>query len=242
MRLISKLLLLSSATVMAAPAAADVRARYDGVGGAATVEVDDNGDMRLGGEDGGSYSLFTAAGDYVVFQRDGGPAAARYEDFRAVIEAMTAALGLHARSPAQPPAESPLIDKGRQMVAGYSGTRFEWTGGAGQPNGFAIVSDSPELRPLGRAMAKLLSLLPTFEESMGGPRPAALAALGEMLGSAALLQLDEQFALAEVSFAPLPADRFALPPTVLSREEVAAMLDRTEGGETGPDGGPGNSE
>jgi hypothetical protein len=207
---------------------ADVRALYTGVGGDALVEVDDNGDSRLGGVDGESYSLFTAAGDFVVFRQDGALVAARYEDFQAVLAAMAAPLrGAAAdatRPPPKRPAASPLTETGTEKVAGYEGRRFEWVEHPGGARSFAIVSNAPELKPLGRAMAKLLEQMPSFAETMTGERPPALVALAEMVGSAALLRLDEQATLAEVSFEPVPEDRFRIPATVLSRDEVAAML------------------
>ena len=219
---------LAALVALPAAASADVRALYKGVSGDASVEVDDNGDSRLGGIDGESYSLFTAAGDYVVFRQDGALVAARYEDFQAVLDAMAAPLrGAAADAagpPREPPAASPLAEAGTERVAGYQGRRFEWVERPGGPKSFAIVSNAPELRPLGRAMAKLLAQMPSFAETMTGERPPALVALAEMVGSAALLKLDNQATLAEVSFEPLPDERFRLPATLLSRAQVEEML------------------
>ena len=229
-------LILIALIALPAPAAADIKARYDGAGGsAALLEVNDKGEARLGGVGTDSYSLFIAGGDYVVLEHGGAPAAARYEDFKAAIDAivmkpMRDVLGRETPRP-RPPAPSPLIETGRAEVGAFAGRRFEWPGGAGERRAYAIVSDAPELRPLGPPMAKLLMRMPTFEESIGGARPAALDALAAMLGSVALLKLDEQFALAEVSFDPVPEERFRLPSKILNREEVAAMLNRTGEGE-----------
>ncbi len=219
-----------------AAASADVRARYTGQGVTALIEVDANGDSRMGGEDGESYSLFTAAGDYVVFKQDGALVAARYEDFHAVLNAITAGFAgpapSEAEPPSQPPAMPPLIEAGTEKIAGYDGIRYELPVQSG-PRAYAVISNAPELKPLGRAMAKLLDQMPSFEQAMTGSRPPAIIALIEKLESTALLRMDVVFALAEVSFDELPAERFAVPATLLNREQVEKMLmpDPTAGGE-----------
>lgn len=218
------------------PASADVKARYTGQSGAALIEVDANGDARMGGEDEQSYSLFTASGDYVVFKRDGALVAARYADFHAVLNAITSTFAGPASSEAErpdaAPAVPPLVKVGTEKIAGYDGTRFELPVQSG-PRAYAVISDAPELRPLGRAMARLLDQMPTFEQAMTGSRPPALSALVHALDSAALLRMDGAFTLAEVSFAELPDERFAVPTTLLSRDQVEKMLmpDPAAGGE-----------
>jgi hypothetical protein len=213
------ILLLLAMAALPAAASADVTARYRGGGSTALIEVDDNGNARLGGEGGASYSLFVAAGDFIVFEEDGAFVAGRYDDFQALL----AGLGAPLIGPPPEPAESPLRPAGRERIAGYDGTRFEWRQ-PGARNGHAILSDSPELRPLGRAMAKLLTRMPSFQEVMTGQRPAALRALARMLDSAALLRLDGEFELEAVAFDPIRADRFVLPVKVLTREQLAARL------------------
>jgi hypothetical protein len=226
MRLI---LILIALIAIPAPAAADVKARYTGTGGAAVIEVDGNGDVRMGGEGGDSYSLFTAAGDYVVFSQEGALAAARYEDFHAVLDAAAAGSrpsGGETAPPTQAPATPPWLRIGPETVAGYEGTRFEWVEAAVPRNAFAVVSDSPKLRPLGRAMAKLLLQMPSFERTLTGRHPPAVLALVDMLDTSAMLKLDEVFTLAEVSFDELPEERFRLPATLLTRDQLAAWLNR----------------
>ena len=217
-----------------AAASADVKARYTGQGGAALIEVDANGDSRMGGESGESYSLFTAAGDYVVFKQDGALVAARYEDFHAVLNAMTAGFAGPAPGEAQPPSQPaavpPLVEAGTEKVGGYEGIRFELPVQSG-PRAYAVISNAPELKPLGRAMVKLLDQMPSFEQAMTGSKPPAIIALMAKLDSTALLRLDVVFALAEVSFDELPAERFAVPATLLSRAQVEKMLTPAAGGD-----------
>ena len=231
MRLI---LIVLALIALPATASADVKARYTGAGGPASIEVDDNGDSRLGGDNGESYSLFTASGDYVVFTRDRALVAARYEDFHFVLDAMAApirgAAGGEPEQPRERSAAPTLTEAGKQNIAGYEGIRYEWVERPSGRKSFAIVSSAPELRPLGHAMAKLLAQMPSFAETMTGERQPALVALVEMLGSTALLQLDDQATLAQVSFEPLPDERFRLPATLLTRDQVAAMLQPGEPG------------
>jgi len=137
-----------------------------------------------------------------------------------------------AEPPSQPPAVPPLVEAGIEKVGGYDGIRFELPVQSGA-RAYAVISNAPELKPLGRAMAKLLDQMPSFEQAMTGSKPPAIIALMEKLESTALLRMDVVFALAEVSFDELPAERFAVPATLLSRAQVEKMLmpDPAAGGE-----------
>ena len=68
--------------------------------------------------------------------------------------------------------------------------------------------------------------MPSFERTLTGRHPPAVLALVDMLETSAMLKLDEVFTLAEVSFDELPEERFRLPATLLTRDQVAAWLNR----------------
>lgn len=216
------------------PAYADITARYGQGSEEALIEVNGDGSARMGAAKGNSYSLFTSKGDYVVFRENGNWVAAPYEDFHVVLDELTAPMWEMTGGKPEPrpaPAGFALVEAGSESVAGFSGTRYELGEGEAENDtadkAYAVVSDAPELRPLGRPMARLLLQMPTMEKALTGQTPPALVALAEKLSSAALLRLGDEIAIQSVDQADIADDRFALPAKVLTRDEVKAMLDKS---------------
>lgn len=214
-----------------APVAADVTARYeDKDGSQIVVEVDDRGIARIGGADRPGYSLFTAEEAFIIENRAGRPTVIRWSDMMAVMDERVAQIweGLRAPAPddeSQPTSEpAQLFQKsGTAEVAGRSGARYTLVAEVGASDAEFVISDDPQLAPLGTAWSRFFMRNPTFGRMMTGkpgPISRALAALTDGRGP---LQLGG-IALTAVSFEDVPRNQFELPTEPLNRAEVRAYL------------------
>lgn len=214
-----------------APVAADVTARYeDGDGSQIVVEVDDRGIARIGGGDRPGYSLFTTEEAFIIENRAGRPTVIRWSDMMAVMDERVEQIwqGLGAPAPddeSQPTSEpAQLFQKsGTAEVAGRSGTRYTIVAEVAASDAEFVISDDPQLAPLGTAWSRFFMRNPTFGRMMTGkpgPISRALAALTDGRGP---LQLGG-IALTAVSFEDVPRNQFELPTEPLNRAEVRAYL------------------
>lgn len=213
----------------AAPAAADISARYVSPMTSAitvTVEVNDKGDSRV--SMGNQMAVVTLDGVSYLLQADlSGVYAVRQEDWIAVqVAAMRAALPADfGKGPELPPYE--VTEGGTETVAGRTG-KVWWLRmkgepappGGSRPSGFDfVVSTDPDLAPVGRALANQMGQSSAMMAEVAGPsgfmaRSDSIFAKGTVIRMSRVMRLDS------VDTKPVPASQFVLP-TILTREQFA---------------------
>jgi hypothetical protein len=216
---------------LAAPAAADVTLRYgpDGTQGLTglVVEADDHGNVRA--EANGSLLFLIRGTDiYLVQQTPTGPAVARLAD----------ALALAAESRAQPN-RGPVLHVRRQpfTIVPHGSERVgEWNGAAyrletvpsasGTPARVLVVSADPALARLAPIMEQVLMVQTRlFQAALGvDPDPTEDRQMHELLGRGLILRSSDFVRLERLTTEPVPAERFALPGPMLSRDQLRALL------------------
>ena len=213
---------------LSAPAWADVTGRYRGPDGAVmTVEVDDTGVSRVGREGSAEYTLLDGSDGFIVTTEGGEAKVLRLSDFQAVMR--EAFGGLFDGAAETPAGESgPAVrwaPAGAATVEGRTGTEYRLAE-APTPDGERIVlSDDPQLVPLGRAWSRAFRLLPAFGPFGPG---ASITALGATLETHGPLQLGD-IRLVGASFDDIDPARFVLPAQPLTREQIAAMMEARRG-------------
>jgi hypothetical protein len=216
-------------------AAADITARYilPEIGDLVmTVEADDHGNSRISVD--GQPGVITTGGiAYFVTTDEAGPVVVRRDDALAAMNAlareMTGAPELPGSAPADPVMPGPT-DGGGETVAGRAGRR--WILLSGDPPRGAdvmdvVLSDDPELAPIGRALAALFT-----EDTLGvggsvGPggltgnvTPPALA----LIRRGTILRFSGMARLESVTRAPIPPSAFALPAPPMTFADFAKRL------------------
>lgn len=225
-----------AACFAAAPAAADVTARYAssfGRGPAMTIQVNDRGDSRI--STGNQMAVVTIGGESYLLEADlSGIYAVRVEDAMAAMREMFSAMSGEAGFPTPPP-PSPdealePVEQGRETVAGRVGTvwslRPHGATAAPGPNGFDfVISSDPDLAPVGRAFARQYGGMSEGMAAMLGPGrggPGSLfAASRAILERGTMIRMGRMFRLDAVETGPVPASAFALPAAPLTRAQYA---------------------
>lgn len=232
----------------ASPAAADVTARYVAGANAAlamTVEVNDRGDSRT--SMGNQGAVLTVNGETYLLMADlAGTFAVRQEDvfalFAAQARAMTSDIAAGPAA-AAPPDRSVAVRQGSEVVGGRTGTiwavRSPGEESAARPGGRArpgegggidfVVSSDPDLAPVGRVLARQLGASVDGMNRMIGPGWGRFgAAMRSIFERGTVIRFGRLLRLESVATGPVPADRFALPETVFSREQYAARMGLSE--------------
>lgn len=219
------------ALLLAAPAQADITARFAQTSRPPmVVEVRDNGDSRITVNDG--FYLRRDGAAYMILSDTRGTFAARQEDFVALIrELMGAAPEL------QPPGDSQvsLGRQGEETVGGRRGTRFrlKFVGSANPEETLdVVISDDPELAPVGRAMEAQLA--PLLSASMTGT-PGLFQGLADLMARGTVIRFGFLWELESVATGPVDAAAFELPGPVLSGEALRERLGTLEPTEPGTD-------
>jgi len=225
------------ALLAAAPAAADITARYAtgfgrGPGMPTTIRVNARGDNRVDTDN--QMAVLTIDGVTYLLAADlAGTYAIRFDDMAAVMgEQFRAMMGEDAPAPAAEPAAAPPaqepVEGGTETVAGYAGTQWQLQPGGGGPAAFpadAVLSTDPRLAPLARAMAQLAAASERGMVTMTGAAgawPGSSRELGQILRRGALLRMGQMLRLESVDIAPVEASLFVLPSAPLTREQYAA--------------------
>ena len=90
-----------------------------------------------------------------------------------------------------------------------------------------VISDDPELAPIGREMARLFESTTGPIEAVMGTRPAALGQIQELLARGTLIRFTGEFRLRSVSTDAIAESAFVLPPgPVLTRAQLRARMPR----------------
>lgn len=209
----------------AAPAAADVTARYtDGNGVIVILEADDSGAARFGAEGAPTYQIFTADDGFIIESQDRQSRVIRWADLAAYYDAEMARLtGRPPQETRRKPSPPRLASAGTVTIEGRDGTEYLARGEPAPAGQRIVISTDPALTPVGRVFARLFQLAPTFGRVLTGRADDLTIELGALVAGGAPLQLGAM-RLVDVSFAPVPAERFVLPAPPLSREATAAAL------------------
>lgn len=251
-----RILLAAILLLLPAPASADVTARYLNSKGIVTqVEVDDTGLARIGTVPSAEvsrqpdYSLFTAEGDFHVFDDGDAMKVVSWHVFDAVFDAQLAdMLGpelLQALAREQKGEKRPLRAPrraGTARVAGWPGVEYAGTvsGKSAGPTGDSVgvsgdksetrpivISHDARLLPLAKAWARLFRSRPDFDRFPSGDVDPTLAQLAMLADWGAPLQFGDA-RLLWVSFDDVPEHRFTLPATPLNAEEYRRLIGEPE--------------
>ena len=212
------------ATLLAAPAQADIMARFAQPNGLPlVVEVRDNGDSRIVVNDG--VYLRRDGASYMILTDASGTFVARQEDFVGFMRAL-----LGAAPELQAPSDSPvsLGRQGEEVVAGRRGTLFrvKFVGSASPEETMDIViSDDPELAPVGRAMAAQLG--PLLTASIAST-PGLSQGLADLMARGTVIRFGFVWELESVETGPVDASGFALRGSPLSGEPLRERLENLQ--------------
>jgi len=87
-----------------------------------------------------------------------------------------------------------------------------------------VISDDPELAPVGREMARLFDSANGVIETVVGARLALVGQIRDLLARGTLIRLADQFRLRSVSTDAIPDSAFVLPGAALTRAELRARM------------------
>jgi len=215
----------------AAPARADVTARYvyDRAAWAAiVVQTNDAGQARI--SMGTQAALIVRDGNVYMLMADlQGPYAIRYDDLMNVLraQAQESVRGIAGQTLPER-IQYDAVEIGPASVAGYSGTA--WTvvqqGRTPEPDSLeVVVSTDPVLAPVGRALARLTAASTTGLAPITGGASFSydfMAAMTSIFERGAVLRLGRVMHLESAAAGPVPAAQFALPGEPLTPEQFAA--------------------
>jgi len=215
----------------AAPAYSGTKAVYEQAEnkGSLTVEIADNGDVRVGPADQPMYILLIGDASYIVTTKDGKTTVARVADVAAAFDkVMPPIFGkiFGAAAKGTPKGPPPMEKIGPQTVNGRTGTAYKFKGGnPKEESPVLVLSDDPALQPVGRAMerfteASVLLLAPLFGkgiESMIDDMRAVFAMGTPLRGG-------DGMTLKSVETADVPASRVALPGKPQTVDEIVQAI------------------
>jgi len=222
------------AWLAAVPADAGTKAVYEQAEnkGSLTVEIADNGNVRIGPSDQSMYILLLGDSSYIVTIKDGKTTVARVADVAAAFDKVMPPIfgkifGAAAKdTPKGPP---PMEKIGPQTVNGRTGIAYKFKGGdPKEESPVLVLSDDPALQPVGRAMerfteASVLMLAPLFGkgiESMIDDMRAVFAMGTPLRGG-------DGMTLKSVETADVPAARVALPAKPQTVDEIVKSIKLT---------------
>lgn len=205
-----------------AVAHADVRATFADPDrrGNMIVEVADSGEMRFTDPQGG-YFLIVDGHAFSVQAGPGGPTVTSAEALAFLArEDIRTGRVIFSTSGDEKASKANLYEPEALVnTAGYEGTRYII---AGTQRPALVLTEKPELRPLGRAMATYFRML----ADMSAEPVPELGNLYELLETHGILEFWGQ-KLVSASFAPIDRSRFAIPATPLTLDNL--KLDSSEG-------------
>lgn len=219
-----------AAILCSSPAAADVTARYVSPmtqAVAMTVEVNDKGDSRVSIDN--QMALLTVNGvSYLLLSDLSGTYAVTQDDWIAVQMEMMRAMMPHGFGQDADGSDYEMVEGGTETIAGRSGK--VWTlrmktprpVSAESPTGFDfVVSADPDLALVGRALAKTMGLSSAMMRAIRGPASSLSAKTDEVFAKGTVIRMSRVLRLDRVDSNPVPASEFALPATILTREQFA---------------------
>lgn len=85
-----------------------------------------------------------------------------------------------------------------------------------------VISEDPELAPVGREMARLFDSANGLVDAVMGTTPALIGQIRDLLARGTVIRVGDQFRLRSVSTDAVPDSAFALPGPVLTRAQLRA--------------------
>lgn len=159
------------------------------------------------------YTLIRDGRSYEVSPGPGGPVAITAEAADCQFRQRTSRGEIILSGGDKPPQRKPeLVKKEQVRIAGYTGTRYSLGNGSSES---VVVTDAPELKPLGMAIDHLFAQLDSRGHESG------LAAFRPLIASRGVLSFLGELVLKQVSFEPIAPRRFALPANVTDLADVA---------------------
>jgi len=181
------------------------------------IEVAADGPIRITEKSRGDfeegYTLIRDGRHYEVSPGPGGPVAITAEAADYQFRQRTSRGKIVLPGGDKPPQHKPeLVKKEQVRIAGYTGTRYSLGNGSSES---VVVTDAPELKPLGMAIDHLFTQLDSRGHESG------LAAFRPLIASRGVLSFLDELDLKQVSFEPIDPRRFALPADVTDLADVA---------------------
>lgn len=246
-RALSSFLAMAALTLAAAPAVADVSARYETEQRGSSLrmemmlEIDSGGNMRVQMGAMPMYMLMLGSDMYMVARGPTGVYVVRIEDFATVarefIDRMESVRDMPDGT-ADPEAEQQrLVALGQREVNGRTGTAYGAPAHGDTPEYVQfVISDDPSLAPIGAAFVRSLvnstetasRMIPGFGNIRNGLAPEM-----ELLNRGAPLTM-ASMSLTDVSLEEIDDSRFALPAEPLTIDQIRAQYETFEAAPTLP--------
>jgi hypothetical protein len=191
-----------------------------------TVELSDDGDARYQTSMGNTYGVIRNGVDYFVEMRSNGPVVDRVSDMMTVQREVW--LKLTGDLPQSSKSDSTLLTQlmklvplGKTTIRGREGRAYTDAARAARKNmqPLVVISDDPDLQPLGRFMASQFS--ESLVQMSGLPGTPSFASMAEVLKTGAPLRF-AGMELVSVNHKPIDPKRFELPAEPETLEQIRA--------------------
>jgi hypothetical protein len=214
--------------LFASPAHADMTAIYKSPSKTfdmtMTVEIADDGRVRYQMSVGNTYGLVIDDIDYFVQVDPQGPIVQRVSDLMTVQKEAIA--GFLDKVPQPPKNEGPeLIEVGKVTIHGREGRAYIYTSQRGSKGAapVAVISDDPNLAPLGRVMANQFSKSMTMMGGMVGHAPSMATEMDKILHTGTAISFSGM-ELTTVNDAKIDPKRFDLPAEPLTLDQIRQRM------------------
>ena len=209
------------------PAVAGTRATYRSASGdQLQIEVADSGEVRVGDPAREDYGVMKGTDFYMVSRADGQWHVATLENLASAFDQLVPPIfkGLLGAAAPKPDSTLDITTKGTREVAGFTGTVFEISG-MGDRTIEAVVSNDPELAPLGKAMGRFIEATYVLTAPMLGAASADMITDSRQLFSLGTpLEAQDGFKLEKFEKADIPAARTALPAQPATVDQIVAAM------------------
>jgi hypothetical protein len=131
-----------------------------------------------------------------------------------------------------------IVPVGPETVAGIQGNLYRLvlvSGETRSPPLEVVIATDPRLAPAGRALVRMVDGLRGTVVAVAGAEPQVFAAVRAMLTLGAPIRIANTLRVDTVSAEDVPDSRFALPGTVLNREQLQQMVGTIMYGRRGPE-------
>lgn len=218
---------LIAALGLSLPAVAGTRATYRSASGEQLqIEIADSGDVRVGDPAREDYGVMKGTDFYMVSRTDGRWHVATLDNLASAFDQLVPPIfkGLLGAVAPKPDSTLEIVTKGTRSVAGFTGTVFEISG-MGDRTIEAVVSNDPDLAPLGRAMGRFIEATYVLSAPMLGSASADLITDSRQLFALGTpLEAQDGFKMEKFEQADIPAARTALPAAPATVDQIVSAM------------------